>query len=245
MKKLVSLCMLLCLVGCGKVTKSPYRIAVDPSFYPLELMGKEANVYAFSNELLQAVAKKERLYIERVNASWDNILEGLSKDDFDAALSALPPYNFNEAKYDFSQLYLPTGYVLVIREDEKAREFKKLKGREVGVQMNSEAERILSKYPEVLIRYYENPAVALEKLDQGQLDGVVMDAIPAVSFIYDRYAEKLKLGSSVLNDAGLRMVAVKDTHRDLLDRFNSGLEKLKKDGTYDKLVKKWKVSFSD
>ena len=46
-------------------------------------------------------------------------------------------------------------------------------------------------------------------------------------------------------DAGLRMVAVKDTHRDLLDPFDSGLEKLKRDGTYDKLVKKWKVSFSD
>ncbi|MCP5492138.1 MAG: amino acid ABC transporter substrate-binding protein [Chlamydiales bacterium] len=245
MKRIISLCMFFCLLGCGKVTKSPYRIAVDPSFYPLDLMGKEANVYAFSNELLQAIAKKERLYIERVNASWDNLLEGLSKDDFDAVLSPLPPYNFNKAKYDFSKLYLPTGYILVIREDEKVRQLKKLKGREVAVQMNSEAERILSEYPDVIIRFYENPAVALEKLDQGQLDGVVMDAIPAVSFIYDRYAEKLKLGSGVLNDAGLRMVAVKDTHRDLLDRFDSGLEKLKRDGTYDKLVKKWKVSFSD
>ncbi len=245
MKKKILLSLILCLLGCGQVTKSPYRIAVDPSFYPLDLMGKEANVYAFSNELLQAIAKKEHLYLERVNASWDNLLEGLNKDYYDAALSPLPPYNFNEAKYDFSDLYLPTGYVLVLREDEKKTQLKKLKGREIAVQMNSEAERILDEYPDVVVRFYNNPAVALEKLDQGQLDGVVMDAIPAVSFVSDRYAGQLKIGSEVLNDAGLRLVSIKDTHKDLLERFNRGLEKLKRDGTYDKLVTKWKVSTTD
>ena len=241
MRKVVFSFLALLFLSCSSVTKTPYRIAIDPSFYPLDLMGKEANVFAFCNELLQLVSKKEHLPLIRINASWDNLLDGLQKDEFDAVISPLPPYNFNLAKYDFSSMCLKTGYVLVIREDDKVKTLKKLKDREVAVQMNSEAERILDDFPDVIVRFYDNPAQALEQLEKRQFDGVVMDSIPAASFIYDRYADVLKIGTEPLNDAGLRIVALKNTHNELLEHINRGIERLKSDGTYDTLLKKWKL----
>ena len=240
MKRLLILFAIV-LAGCGSLNKMPYRIAIDPSFYPLDLMGKEANVYAFSNELLQVIGKKEGIPIERINVSWDATLEGLEKGLYDALLTPLPPYNFNEAKYDFSTMYLSTGYVLVIPKRSNKKTLKKLDDQEVAVEKDSEAESILDRYPDVLVRFYSSPAIALDQLAKGQYQGVVMNVIPAVSFIDDRYADQLKISDGPLNDAGLRLVTVKDKRGELLELFNQGLERIKKDGTYDKLIEKWTV----
>lgn len=229
------------LCGCGTFTKSPYRIAVDPSWYPLDLMGKEANVYAFSSDILKAISKKEGIPLERVNVSWDSTLEGLQKELYDGVLSPLPPYNFNEAQYDFSSIYLPTGYVLVIPERAKSKDLKKMKDAEIAVQKDSEAERILDQYPASVPRFYVSPAVALDKLSKGEYKGVIMNVIPAVSFVEDIYADRLKVSGDPLNDAGLRLISAKGKKEELIDHFNRGLEKIKKDGTYDKLLTKWNV----
>ncbi|MCP5509611.1 MAG: amino acid ABC transporter substrate-binding protein [Chlamydiales bacterium] len=242
--KRIFICLACLLVGCGSMAKSPYRIAVDPSWYPLDLMGKEANVYAFSSDILKAISKKEGIPIDRVNVSWDDTLEGLQKDLYDGVLSPLPPYNFNRAKYDFSDLYLPTGYVLVIPARSSMKQLKKMQDAEIAVQKDSEAERILDLYPSTIPRFYVSPSVALDKLAKGEYKGVIMNVIPAVSFIEDKYADQLKISGDPLNDAGLRLIAIKGKRSELIEQFNEGLKKIKRDGTFDKLVEKWNVGIA-
>ena len=244
MKWLLSV-LVFVLVSCGSVTKTPYRIAVDPSWYPMDLMGKEANVFAFSNELLKAISESENIPLERVNVSWDHILAGLQRDEYDAMLSPLPPYNFNLSKYDFSKIYLETGFVLIVPQRGKAGDLDDMKNQEVAVQMNSEAESILRKYPDVIPRFYDNPASALNQLSTGKFDGVVLEVIPAVSFIDDLYVDKLKIAGAPLNEMGLRLIAVKDKRKELLEHFDRGLKRLKRNGTYDELVRKWGVGIAD
>lgn len=231
------------LMGCGSMAKTPYRIAIDPSWYPMELMGKEANVFAFSNELLREIAAKEKIQLERINVTWDNLLEGLQKDEYDAILSPLPPYNFNLSKYDFSEIYLQTGFVLVVPERQNVSRLDDMENQEVAVQMNSEGELILNAHPEVIVRFYDSPAAALDQLAHKKYAGVVMGMIPAVSFISDLYADQLKIAGDPLNVAGLRLVSMKDKRKELMDHFNRGLERMQDDGSYNALLKKWNVGF--
>ena len=242
--KYLFVALALVLISCGSVAKTPYRIAIDPSWYPMELMGKEANVFAFSNELLQAIAVKEKIQLERINVSWDNILEGLQKDEYDAILSPLPPYNFNVSKYDFSEIYLQTGYVLVVPEHLRVSSLGDMEDQEVAVQMNTEAESILNDHPAVIVRFYDSPAAALNQLAHKKYAGVVMGMIPAVSFIEDLYADNLKIAGGPLNKTGLRLITIKDKRKELMDHFNRGLDGIMDDGTYEELLRKWNVGIT-
>ena len=55
------------------------------------------------------------------------------------------------------------------------------------------------------------------------------------------YYGKIKIATPPLNNAGLRLVTLQGEHKDLIDTFNRGLTKLRQNGVYDKLLKKWEL----
>ena len=65
----ISLMLFLMMVlgGCNGTTsptKKHYIVARDPTWYPLDFMGKGDNVLAFSDELLNQIAKIEGFSVE-------------------------------------------------------------------------------------------------------------------------------------------------------------------------------------
>ena len=101
----VFLSFVFLLAACGSGGKT-YRVGIDPSWYPVDLKGKEANVYAFANELLAAIGKEEGVFFKRVTTSWDNLIYGLKEKHYEGMLSSMKPRVFLERTYTFSDLIL-------------------------------------------------------------------------------------------------------------------------------------------
>lgn len=238
---ILGICLLM-LTSCGKSSSSRYRIGVDPSWFPLELQGKEANVFAFTNELLTEIAKLENIKIERVDMSWDNLILGLKDETYDAMLSSMQPYVFNLEKYQFSNIYLPSGPVIIMRKQDRFSSMKSLTGQEVAVNKPSDETLLLTKNPKMIIRYYTMIPNALNEVVLGDLDATLVGVIPAISYVHDLYRNELKIVTPPLSNEGLRMIALKDQNKDLIEKFNRGLKKMKSNSTYEELAKKWNVS---
>src|SRR5689334_6241326 len=119
--KYLFLCLLCALFyGCQSPSSiDEKKIGVDPSWFPLSIPGRENNVTGFSTELLKEIGKMEKLHIVKVTVNWDDLVDGLRKQKYEAILSSIPPYTFNKQTYDFSELYLLTGPVLVVSADSK------------------------------------------------------------------------------------------------------------------------------
>ena len=67
-------------LACSPSTSSKvYVVARDPTWFPLQLMGKQDNVFAFSDDLLEAISSEDGFSVEMVNANWDNLLYNLWK----------------------------------------------------------------------------------------------------------------------------------------------------------------------
>lgn len=231
----------LTLVGCGSKGKT-YSVGVDPSWFPLNLMGKEANVFAFSNELLFEISRLEGVNFSRINRSWDNLTQGLEEERYDAILSSIHPYVFELRKYSFSDLYLTTAPVLVVRGNSEMNVEGSLEGKEIAVSSKETEALFIRLYPEVVIRYYSMIPNALNALLSDMVDGVVVDYIPATAFIQDLYKEEVKMATPPLSDAGLRLITMHDAHPELVEAFNRGLEKVRDKGIYEKLLKKWDLN---
>ncbi|GAB4187491.1 MAG: transporter substrate-binding domain-containing protein [Simkaniaceae bacterium] len=232
------------LFGCGgKESSRPYRIGIDPTFYPLHLRGKEANVFAFSNEVLREIGHLKKIHFERVNMSWDNLLWGLKEKKYEAILSAMQPYVFNLKKYSFSDIYLPTGPVLVVRMGSSIRSLEDLNGKDLAMEETNENLSLLEKYPQVITHFYQSIPDVLDQLIKGKMEGVLIGGIFAKNYIQDLYDGQMTVVTPPLTNEGLRLITLHSQQADLISLFNEGLEELKRTGRYKELLFKWNLSY--
>lgn len=231
----------LCLAACGTSSKGKeYHIGFDPSWYPLSLMGMESNVLAFSQELLLEISHLEHVNFVRINKNWDNLLLGLQQKKYDGMLSSMQPFLFTVNTYDFSDLYLLTGPVLVVPIDSNATSVSMMKGKEIGIIQGASSVLIAEQNPYLTIRTYESIPDALNDVLAGVIDGALIDGLPAMSYINNLYPD-LKVVTSPLTDAGLRLITLHQESNELINLFNRALKKLKENGRYEDLAKKWNV----
>jgi ABC-type amino acid transport substrate-binding protein len=235
------LCLLFAL-GCGKSHRSEtYTIGIDPYFYPLNLKGQDKNVLGFSTELLQEIGKKKKIQLATRRMNFNDLVEGLNKKQVDAILSSMQPHLFLENTYSFSDVYLHTGPVLVVRANSKFDALEELTGKEVAVESGSTSILVVEKVPGIIVRPYDSNAKALDDLAAGTIDGVVMDVLTAHGFVNDLFKERLKISTHPLNPEGIRLVTRFKAQESLVEDFNEALEELMDDGIYDDLLKKWNL----
>lgn len=245
MYRLVFIILYFCCIffsGCQSPSSvKEKRIGIDSSWFPLSIPGREANVTGFSTELLKEIGKMEKISITKVTVNWDDLVEGLQKNKYDAILGSIPPYTFNLQVYDFSELYLNTGPVLMVAKDSKIDGLKKLKGKEIAVLPETKGTLLLEKYPGILIRPYDSIPKSFNDILNGTIDGAIVDILSAVAYCQDLYQGKLKIVTDPLNNEGLRLISLHDQSQDLILHFNRGMEKLKSSGAFDKLLIKWNL----
>lgn len=235
------LALLLAIVsGCNKLsTTKELRVGIDASWFPLSLGERENNITGFSTELLKEIGKIEKIAITKVTVNWDDLIEGLQKHKYQSILSSVPPYAFNRQRYDFSELYLATGPVLVVPKNSQSNSLKMFKGKEIAVLPDTNGALLLEKYPGIILRNYDSIPRALNDVVHGTVDAALVDILSAVSYCQDLYQEQLRVATPPLNEEGLRMLTLHNESSAFIEQFNRGLKTLKSSGVYDKLLTKW------
>jgi len=84
-------------------------------------------------------------------------------------------------------------------------------------------------------------------LENGDVDAVAGD-MPVLDEYMNKKADTYKLAgeiSTAADEDSLMKIAVGKDNDELLDKINAGLKDVMKDGTYDKLCKKWGITGLD
>lgn len=232
--------MAFLLPGCGRTT-SQVRIGIDPSWYPQNFQDKQFYVNGFVDELLLEISRHSHIEFQRIGASWDTLLGGLKQQRYVAVLSSLPPYPFNQAKYEFSDNFLDIGPVFVTPIASSFTELKQMSNRVVGVLSGDREWLVMQKYADVIMRTYDSVPEIFEALSNNEVEGIVIDRLIAVGFVRGTYAGKLKINGAPLTDAGLHLVALKGDPDQTVEMFNENICYLIKKKKLQKLLKKWQL----
>ncbi len=174
-----------------------------------------------------------------MNVNWDTLLQGLNEGKYDIVLTSIPPYNFNQAKYDFTENFLSLGPVLITPANANYTDLAHMNGELVGVITGDPAVLVVEKYPEVIIRNYTTLPEVLDAVANGEIEAAVLDRLPASNYVQDLYAGKLKIASTPMNEVGLHAVSLKGKSPRLIRLFNSSIEQMKKKKSLEALQKKW------
>lgn len=229
----------LVLRGCSAPVTKVYSIARDPSWYPLNLMGKDKNILAFTDDLLVSVAQDQGFNITFLSSGPENLEGDLLREEYDAIMTAMGPSPARNRFFTFSEPYFITGPVLVVPVGSGIEALSDMHDKRVGVKTTAVVIFSEDAYPAIVLQTYATHIQALEALMRDEIDGLIMDLLPAYTLTEGLYRGSLEVVGQPLTSDGLRLVARKGVDDELIKAFNAGLAELKETNGYRALLRKW------
>ncbi|GFP78338.1 transporter substrate-binding domain-containing protein [Clostridium fungisolvens] len=232
-------------VGCSKKdegTSKKYVIATDATFAPFEYE-KDGKYIGIDMELLEAISKSENFQYELKPMNFKGIIPGMTSNQIDAAIAAMSITDERKKSLDFSDPYFDAGISIVVKADnDKIKSADDLKGKIFAVKKGTAgakfAEENKDKYG-ATIRYFDDSPSMFQEVINGNAD-VTFEDYPVIAYkISTDSTPTLKVVGDRLTKDQYGFAVVKGKNKELLDKFNAGLKKLKENGEYDKILAKY------
>lgn len=213
------------------------RVGTDATFPPMEFVenGKRTG---FDIELTEALAKAMGKKVEWIDIDFKGLIPGLISKRFDMAVSAIYITDERKKVVDFTDSYYAGGLVAMIKDNNATiKKLADLDGKKVTVQVGTKSVGYLQQnFPKVQRVEVEKNQEMFNLVDIGRADAAVTGK-PA-AFQYVRTRPGLRVLDEQLTTEEYGMALRKDTP-ELTKAVNAALAKLKADGTYAAIVKKW------
>ncbi|WP_281164726.1 amino acid ABC transporter substrate-binding protein/permease [Liquorilactobacillus sicerae] len=245
-KHFAALCLLLAaffavLVGKqSQVQAKTYTIGTDVTFPPFVYANSHNKYVGIDMELIRTIAKTEGFKIEIKPVGFNAAVQGVSSGQFDGIISGMTITKEREKTFQFSTPYYESGIVMAVAPKSNIKSLKDLKGKRVAVKTGTQG----ATYANSLKKKYGFKTVTFDDSDNMYND--VKTGNSAACFDDSavlNYGVRTGLGLKIVTkpaDIGKYGFAVKKGHNQkLMKMFNAGLAKLKKNGKYDQIIKKY------
>jgi lysine-arginine-ornithine-binding protein len=213
------------------------RIGTDATYPPFESAEGE-QFSGFDIDLANAIARELGVKARFINSSFDGIFPALQNGTFDAVMSSVTITPERSASMLFTDPYYDSGQLIAVRKETQSINVPDdLKGKTVGVQINTTAQYDLEKREGVSVAKYNTIDLALLDLQNNRIDAVVSDA-PVLKYMIFKSFRELKTVGRRFTDEKFG-IAVAQGNEDLVREINTALKKIKETGEYDQIHQKW------
>lgn len=214
----------------------PLRVGTDATFPPMEFVenGKRTG---FDVDLVEAIGKQLGRPIEWIDIDFKGLIPGLISKRFDMAVSAIYITDERKKVVDFTNPYYAGGLVAMVKDNSPIRKLADLDGKKVTVQVGTKSVGYLQEhYPKVQRVEVEKNQEMFNLVDIGRADAAVTGKPAAYQYVRTRPGLKVLDEQLTTEEYGM---ALRKDEPQLTKSVNDAIAKLKADGTYAAIVKKW------
>ena len=234
MKKIITILMLI-LSTLSFAAKKLY-VGTNAEFKPYEYLENNKMV-GFDIELMELLGKELGYEIKWQDMSFDGLLPALQMKKIDAVIAGMSATPERKKAVAFSKSYFKAKQVVITKGvDKSLKSFKDLAGKKVGVMLGFTGDTVVSEIKGVKVERFNASYAAIMALSQNKVDAVVLDSEPAKKYTANN---KQFVIASIPAEEEDYAIAVRKNDKELLDKINSALDKIKANGEYDKLLKKY------
>ena len=193
----------------------------------------------FDMDLIRALGKEMGYEVEIQNLGFDGLIPALEAKNIDLIISGVTINEERKQRVLFSDPYYQSGLAMVVRFDNSAiKGFKDLKGKKVAVQIGTTSAKEVRKMEGVDVTELNTAPDCFMELKAGGVDAVVNDRPVNDYYIAQTKDVGVKALPELLTaeDYG---IAIHKDNKELLDKVNAALKKLKENGGYQKVFDKW------
>lgn len=236
MKSLKYVVMLVLMASLSFVSfgKTLY-VGTNAEFAPFEYLEKD-KITGFDIELMNALAKEMKVEIKLQNMSFDGLLPALQMKKIDVVIAGMTATPERKKAVLFSKPYFKAKQVIVLKKGEDMKKFEDLVGKNVGVMLGFTGDTVVSDIKGAKVQRFDTTYAAIMALEKGKVDAVVADSEPAKNYI--KNYNDLTIASAKAEEEDYA-IAVRKNDKALLEEMNKALDKVKANGTYDALLKKY------
>lgn len=246
-KKLLSMTLVFSMMtalvtGCGNSSSqgSKYLIATDTTFAPFEYEDN-GKMVGIDMDILAAIAEDQGFEYEVKAQGFNAAITSLESKQVDAVIAGMSITDARTEKYDFSNAYYEAGVTMAVKDTTTdVTSYEDLAGQTVAVKIGTQgadfAESIQDKYNFTVKTFEDSSSMYDEVIAGGSI--ACFEDFPVVSF-----AIKQGLGLTVVgeqkNTSSYGFAVYKGENSELLQMFNTGLENIKANGTYQEIIDKY------
>ena len=219
-------------VNPGKLTMS-----TNAAFPPYEMTTDSGDFEGIDIEVAGAIADKLGLELQVDDMDFDAALLAAQNGKSDMVMAGVTVTDERLKVMDFSDTYAEGIQSIIVPEDSDIASVDDLSGKTIGTQRGTTGNIYCTDdFGEDNVIAYDNGLTAVQALNNGQVDAVVIDNAPAKSFV------EANPGLKILDTAYAQedyAIGVAKGNTQLLDAINGALEELQADGTLQKIVDKY------
>ncbi|AHG43124.1 cystine transporter subunit [Pseudomonas syringae CC1557] len=216
------------------------NVGLEGTYPPFSFVDESGKLTGFEVELSEALAKELGVKAKVQPSKWDGILAALDSKRLDVVINQVTISDERKKKYDFSEPYTVSGIqALTLKKNaDTIKTAQDLTGKKVGVGLGTNYEQWLkANVPGAVVKTYEDDPTKIQDLSVGRIDAILVDRLAALEI-----AAKTKGKLAPAGDAFSRQesgIALRKGEPELQAALNKALDKLRADGTLEKLSKKY------
>lgn len=221
----------LTTVEAGKLT-----MATNAAFPPYEMTTDAGEFEGIDIETAQAIADKLGLELQIDDMDFDAALLSVQQGKADIVMAGVTVTDERKAVMDFSDSYATGIQSIIVPEGSDIASPDDLAGKKIGTQRGTTGYIYCSDdFGDENVVAYDDGLTAVQALNNGQVDAVVIDNAPAKEFIAANPGLVILETSYAEEDYAIGLAKGSS----LEDAINSALEELKADGTLQSIVDKY------
>jgi polar amino acid transport system substrate-binding protein len=226
------------------------RIATEGAYPPFNFVDSSNTLQGFEIDLAHALCEKMKVTCTIVAQDWDGIIPALLANKYDVVMASMSITDERKKTVDFTDKYYQTPASIAVPKDSKLTNVDpaSYKGLTVGAQSSTihsnYAEEVLAKQG-ASIKLYPTQDEANLDLSSGRLDAIVADKVVLTEWLKKDGKDCCKLVGDIdvvkyKNFFGEGVGgAVRKEDADLKALLNKAIAEVRKDGTYEKIEKKY------
>lgn len=214
-------------------------VNVHASINPPFVTKDDAGVLTgFDVEIIQAIAELEGLNVNLIPGSWSEALETLDNGKSDIVISAVTLNPERGEKYLASKTYVSTPNAVVVLNDSSIKTIDDLKDKVLGIEQGSSILKDKDKYPTTEFREFQTSYTALTAAARKEIDAAAGQKLHMQYLLTNNPSVQMRFVDlpSAYPD---KVIMVKKGNTELVNKINSGLDKIKENGKYATIYQKW------
>ena len=212
-------------------------MSTNAAFPPYEMTTDSGEFEGIDIETAQAIADKLGLELQIDDMDFDAALLAVQQGKADMVMAGVTVTDERQNVMDFTDSYATGIQSIIVKEDSDIASVDDLAGKKIGTQRGTTGYLYCSDdFGDENVVAYDDGLTAVQMLNSGQVDCVVIDNAPAKEFIAANPGLKL-LDTAYVEES--YAIGVGKGNTELKDAINTALEELKADGTLQAIVDKY------
>lgn len=243
MKKLISI-IIICIIlnmltlpvfADGNV----YRVAGDYKFPPYEYVDMDGIFKGFNVDMLKAISLVTGMNFEFIPMRWEDAYNSIENGQAEI-IQGMKDSEERREKFLFSNSLLMNSQSIFVLDKSMGINYESdLVGKTVALMSRDSAFRRISNKRGIKIIEYETLDEALDALLDSKVDAMIGNTLVVNYLCKEKDTiDLIKIVGNALNEQKYAMAVAKGNH-DLMDKLNTGLKEIQKNGMYELIYRKW------